>query len=109
MPHYFPSNVEKSSKAAAGPCRNTKAQSNNQEEAAVQWLWGVTAFLVLFLWLRWPHSTQQQEGNKTYNAEGLGITYFKARGWPWIISSQLFHLVSLQSADLHSITSAQDP
>lgn len=56
-----------------------------------------------------PTPPSKQEGNKTYNAEGLGITYFKARGWPWIISSQLFHLVSLQSADLHSITSAQDP
>lgn len=52
---------------------------------------------------------RKQEGNKTYNAEGQGITYFKARRWSWIISSQLFHLVSLQSADLQSITSAQDP
>lgn len=33
---YFSSNVEKSSKAAAGPCRNTKGKTNNQDKAAVK-------------------------------------------------------------------------
>lgn len=70
--------MDKSSKAAAGPCRNTKANSNNQEEAAVQWLWDVTVFLVLFCGS--DHSTppRKQAGNKAHNAKGLGTTYFKA-------------------------------